>query len=322
MRKVFAKEITKNVKYKGKYLIFIEYINDEIKLGKRSTLFKIKITKECRIPTTIEEINSLDYIKMYYTPYSLRVFPCDYNITYEQAVLNYKDKTLPDQYNYLYTYITEFQVSKKDLKEKFIYLGEFEKFDIPENEYIPHTIAGRMKFINLTNYEELVLKGYEDFNLKKGWCYEKENIKIIEENAEIEVKGQDIILKEMQTNEYLGNAYITGWGVGLYDCDTTCDILEEYKNAFSKYNDITKARKYLYAQCKDYIKNMFDCPLFFMVMAEEDMKNKILTKEIKEIALESIEIDLDYWKKDERYKQRKKELDKLKKKLEEYQCEN
>lgn len=105
LRKVFAKEITKNKKYNGKYLICIEYINDAIKLGKRSTLFKIKITKKHRIPTTIKEINSLEYIKMYYIPYSLRVFPCD-DIIYEQAVLNYKDKTLPDEYKYLYTYIT------------------------------------------------------------------------------------------------------------------------------------------------------------------------------------------------------------------------
>lgn len=30
-----------------------------------------------------------------------------------------------------------------------------------------------MEFINLANYEELVLKGYEDFNLKKRSCYKK-----------------------------------------------------------------------------------------------------------------------------------------------------
>ena len=51
------------------------------------------------------------------------------------------------------------------------------------------------------------------------------------------------------------------------------------------------------------------------------MKHNRLDKELKQKAIESIEKDLEYWKDDENYENRKKELDKLRSKLEEYECE-
>ena len=70
----------------------------------------------------------------------------------------------------------------------------------------------------------------------------------------------------------------------------------------------------------DYLKDDCARPRFWMVIADLQMKNKRIDKKLKEFAFTAIEEDLTYWEETEYYKKRKKELDKLKKRLEEYQC--
>ena len=117
------------------------------------------------------------------------------------------------------------------------------------------------------------------------------------------------------------------WGPKLYEDDLAEDIKNEYEELLEKGKNNKEAIEDIYQIYKEEIEDSEEKSVFWMVLADILYKNKNLTKFVKEKALKEIELgeNLERWKNEaseEDYIIRKKEIEKLKKKLDSYQeCE-
>ena len=117
------------------------------------------------------------------------------------------------------------------------------------------------------------------------------------------------------------------WGPKLYEDDLAEDIKNEYEELLEKGKNNKEAIEDIYQIYKEEIEDSEEKSVFWMVLADILYKNKNLTEFIKEKALKEIELgeNLERWKNEaseEDYIIRKKEIEKLKKKLVSYQeCE-
>lgn len=117
------------------------------------------------------------------------------------------------------------------------------------------------------------------------------------------------------------------WGPKLYEDDLAEDIKNEYEELLEKGKNNKEAIEDIYQIYKEEIEDSDEKSVFWMVLADILYKNKNLTEFVKEKALKEIELgeNLERWKNEaseEDYIIRKKEIDKLKKKLNSYQeCE-
>ena len=175
----FAYKIKNNSKYKDKYLILTRYENsswDDI--NKSAPSFRVKITKDSKLPTTKEEIDKLEYVKTYLRPYCDRFFPFSGKISNKELIKERsKVKFYPDKHGRLTEYIVEIYCYRKWLQEleNFIYLGNFD-IKFPKKENIPFCQSNCI-MIALEDIEKKILEFYEDYNLKKGVYYDKEYLK-------------------------------------------------------------------------------------------------------------------------------------------------
>ncbi len=117
------------------------------------------------------------------------------------------------------------------------------------------------------------------------------------------------------------------WGPKLYEDDLAEDIKNEYEELLEKGKNNRDAIEDIYQIYKEEIEDPDEKSVFWMVLADILYKNKNLTEFVKEKALKEIELgeNLERWKNEaseEDYIIRKKEIEKLKKKLVSYQeCE-
>ena len=78
----------------------------------------------------LNTINNSKYIKKELILWERRFYPYIGHETYFDAEKNRKTIFYPDEFNYLYTYIFELNITKKNL-DKFIYLGNY-KVNLPK----------------------------------------------------------------------------------------------------------------------------------------------------------------------------------------------
>ena len=114
------------------------------------------------------------------------------------------------------------------------------------------------------------------------------------------------------------------WGPKLYEDDLAEDIKNEYEELLEKGKNNKEAIEDIYQIYKEEIEDSEEKSVFWMVLADILYKNKNLTEFVKEKALKEIELgeNLERWKNEaseEDYIIRKKEIEKLKKKLDSYQ---
>lgn len=170
-----------------------------------------------------------------------------------------------------------------------------------------------------------LLDNYEDYNLKKAYKYTEESRKVILRNAQEHVEllynyaGNLVNNKNKNQKEF---TTVNGWGPKLYDSDVALDIKADYKDFLKKSKKNNQSNEEMIKELcdyyEDYINDPIDGPLFWIILSNLQMKNKLLTKEQKNKALESIEKDLDNWKDKEKYQERKEVLNSLKVELENY----
>ncbi len=168
---VFALKIesTEYPKYNRKYLILIHCIieKEDWKLSRTTNTFRVKITKDKKIPQTKEEIDKLEYIKTSYNGFfkEKMLFPND--------TIDLK----PDEYLMIYKYVFEVKSLKYKTPKELIYIGNFE-IDLPQNEFIPYSQHYGILFcLWKSKYSTIIndlLKHYEELNLKKSEIYDKE----------------------------------------------------------------------------------------------------------------------------------------------------
>lgn len=139
----------------------------------------------------LNTINNSEYIKKELILWERRFYPYIGLETYDDAEKNRKTIFYPDEYNYLYFYIFELNITKKDL-DKFIYLGNY-KVDLPK-ELIPSWPA--LTFIHIEKSRDFIPKlidNYCWFNLRKSIFFTEEGIE--------KYKKMGKLIKDISNNE-------------------------------------------------------------------------------------------------------------------------
>lgn len=113
------------------------------------------------------------------------------------------------------------------------------------------------------------------------------------------------------------------WGPKLYQDDLANDIKIKYEELLKKGKSNKESIEFIYKIYKDEIENSDERPVFWMALSDVLCNNGNLTSFVKEKALKEIEIgeNIKRWEKEsdkDMYIERKKELELLKRKLEEY----
>lgn len=151
--------------YNGRYLIFNLIDPSEILVSSYQKIFRVKITKNDKLPDTLEELNNLEYVIM--IPNSIKVI----NYLASGKEIPYT----PDEYGFVYDYrIIVYFNNRSDLS-RFEYLGNYSLKEL-DNEYkdndgFPGTKRCAYKFL-----QDIVLEKYVLCNLKKEMTIPKKVI--------------------------------------------------------------------------------------------------------------------------------------------------
>lgn len=161
-------------KYNGRYLILIYHLYVK-NLPMDSETFRVKITKDKKIPTTKEEIEKLEYIKTNVMPYEARLLPRIVGYTLDQAIEEDKENTYYlDEFGYLSSYRLLLFVGKKRRITQFEYIGNFD-ITPPKDEWFDNSLSGYSNLernnVEYINYIDDLVRYYEDYNLRKSKIY-------------------------------------------------------------------------------------------------------------------------------------------------------
>lgn len=320
----FAVKIENHSKeYNGRYLILIKSVNDIWKCGFESTSdfekkmrnnpkFYIKITKGKKIPNSYEELNELDYIKTWV-------------IYTDESTMNRFDKGLysdPDDFSYTYEYLYDLMFHREFDYDNFVYIGNY-KIDPPKNEFIPRLCVELPGEWTKFDWVETLLNDYEDYNLRKSSHFTEEGAKRYASTYKSNIGFvEDALSFAKESVKKAKEIYLYGIGPKLYDAEDALYIRDDY-NKFSRKSKKNNQSNIEMIQelCdyyEDYITDPIDGPLFWIILTDLQMKNNLLTEDLKKLALDSIEKDLDNWKGTKGYTERKEELDQFKEKLQNY----
>ena len=182
---VFALKIENESPYKGQYIILIKHFNSEWQDS--NMLFRAKLTKNKTIPETYEELEELEYIKIKCITYEERFLPLSEKAL-DDILIKERSKTkfYPDEYNYLYQYVFQLSLSRKDDYNNLIYLGNYE-LSTPKEEYYPF-VKEAVDLILYRDVIENLLSYYEGLNQKGYLIYDPAHCKKVHEQAAIHME--------------------------------------------------------------------------------------------------------------------------------------
>lgn len=167
--------------YNGRYIIIIKQSIPEWGDFINKKQFRFKITKDKKLPK-LDEINSLEYIITHIQHELAKYFPGEGMPFEELKAKRDKYKVYPDEYGYLYTYISQIFFTNKNIPENLIYIGN-QKIDLPKKEYIPFTAYGySFQEKSWENIIQKLIDCYENINLKKAKAFSKEASQRIKEH--------------------------------------------------------------------------------------------------------------------------------------------
>lgn len=135
----------------------------------------VKITKDDKLPTNVEEYNQLEYVQTSFIKYEERFFPIDMSRPKEDIEEKSKIDYQVDEYGYLPEYrVMLLNTSARIIPKKLIYIGNFKDAVCPQKEFVPHakvnitTVA--WKRFNET-FETKMIKRYCGHNLRELSIY-------------------------------------------------------------------------------------------------------------------------------------------------------
>lgn len=330
----FAVKIENHSKeYDGRYIILIK--NSYEKDGEDSSTlnFRAKITKSNILPKNEQELNELEYIKTRKMPSIERLLPATGRHTLKEAMekVDSENTFYEDEYGYLTEYIVRLYMKRGIGYSNFIYLGNYNILP-PKDEYFTDSEAWFYHLEYLSDaqsvriyYINRLLDDYENNNLKKGYRFTKEGrksiLKTAQEHVEMLYAYFEYLIKEKQAKKEKYSLK-NGWGTDLYECDLAIDIEDDFTELYNVYMNRKMTKDELVQEMEKRYNNILNDqisgPVFWIILADQQWPNKVLTEYTKEKALEAIEQDLVNWKDKEGYSQRKEELDLLKEELENY----
>ena len=285
---------------------------------KHSTLFRIKITTNKKIPKTKEEIDELEFVISGAKCIENAYYPLMGGIPYDKLVESRSfQKLYPDEYGYLNEYLYMLFYSRKYPIPDFEYLGNFD-VKVPKDEFI--SFGCDMFSLCFHQAIDRFLESYEMYNKRSLEMYTPEGVKewhqIAKKNLDFDIHIDEYVSGlSIDEKKNFKPKYISGWGPGLYECDVALDTKAAYLEVYEPSKSVPDIMNQVLPTINDFIKDQYDGPIAWMVLADLQMRRNKLDKRLRDTALDCIEIDLSYWNGNEQYEERKKELYKLKEKL-------
>ncbi len=201
----FAIKIKTEGQYFGRYLILYKVEPTKKRAEDVLPMFKVKITKDGKLPSTEKELRELENIKTSFNHFLLRYVPISDKETMEERKNKGEMEYLkPDEYDYLYFYYFKVNFKRGKINDEYIYLGNFAYDEVLENEIIKeYSYQGEWTFSS-SDLVDKCLERYEDFNLKKSRIYSKEGLEFVRKYAEGELKihqGAEKLLSELRNQK-------------------------------------------------------------------------------------------------------------------------
>lgn len=209
---VYALKITgTKEEYNGRYIILIKTSVKGWSKSINKSLFRLKITKEKRLPT-LDEIKELDYVIVNLV-HELELISMDvkygkdkdYPTSYEETMDRIKKKIsnikiYPDNYGYVSSYLMGIRFNTEKIPEEFIYLGN-RKYDRPENEFIPYSEFDRnsIRMLYREGFIPWLIMLYELYNLKSSEMYTDKAYERIKSNYFEEMRIHNLFRKMNET---------------------------------------------------------------------------------------------------------------------------
>lgn len=139
----------------------------------------VKITKDERIPTTIEEFNQLEFVQIKTTLYENRFCPVDFSRLEEDIAEKSKLVYTVDEYGHLPQFRALLVPSVgKCVPPDLIYVSCFPDAAPPKNEFIPHSDLNlRMIFCkkDCTLLDRILSETYHAYNLRTSKLYQNKD---------------------------------------------------------------------------------------------------------------------------------------------------
>lgn len=321
---VFAIKIDNGSEYDGKYILLETCDGKEWNNGRKTKYFRAKLTKDSKLPKTLDDIEFAEYIKVSFERIDMLIYRVGFE-SFDEVMKKIKLQNYEfDEYDYVYTFY--FKMCKiNKIIDKFIYIGNFNYVKRLKYERIPRNPYDRLHLMlgeNLVNY---LLEMYELFNLKKSYVFTEEGIKEgkkqSRESILFEKNVMDELIKKFKNGEEVKPTIPEyGWGPKLYDIDMAYEFKDYFKKIYSTEKTLDSMCKKLASIAEEETKYNDEKTIFWMVISDNFLKKGMMNQELKDLTLKCIRINLKLWEPHQDYKEREKELNKLKKRLEEYEC--
>ena len=151
----------------GRYLIIIKIDVTKTYPKCMSPVVWVKITKDDKIPKTIEEIDELEFVQLW-----------SYQIKSNLPKFSKNGKILFDNYGYMPVYrATMLTTSKRMLPNKMIYIGNFRNIISPQYENIFDNKYFCELLLLWKDFENEIIEKYFDYNKRELRIYTEEYIK-------------------------------------------------------------------------------------------------------------------------------------------------
>jgi len=139
----------------------------------------VKITKDEKLPSNIDEYEQLEYVQTCFSKYEERFWPIDMSRPQEDIAEKSKINYQVDEYGFLPQYrIMLLNTSKKVIPKKLIYVGNFVQASCPKIEFVPHSKINIFSVFwekfNET-FETKMIKMYCGHNLRELSIYTNKN---------------------------------------------------------------------------------------------------------------------------------------------------
>ena len=321
---VFALKIDNGSKYDGRYILLEAYDGNIWKPTKKRIYFRAKLTKDNNLPQNHIDIETAEYIKITLNRLD-NLFFREGKETFNEMMKKIELQNYEfDRYGYVYDYYFELIKFKNVIELKPIYIGNFDYPNKIEHEKIPRFEFDGIPLKQGSELIESLLESYEEFNLKKSNSFSKKTLKenniIVKKMIEFQKSEIDDLMKKFRNNEIIEPILPEyGWGPKLYDIDLAYEYKEYFKQVYSEEKTMDTMCKELSDIVEEETKYNDERTIFWMVIADNFLKKGIMKQELKDLALKCIRLNLKLWKPHQDYKEREKELNKLKKRLEEYE---
>ena len=131
----------------------------------------VKITKDDKLPTTVEEFNKLEFVQISFSRYEERFWPIDGARPAEDIAEKSKLKYEVDEYGFLPQFRLKIITrAKREIPKKLIYAGNFSDTLKPEKEFVPHCKIN-ISSVFWNEFEKRVIEFYFGHNLRRLSIY-------------------------------------------------------------------------------------------------------------------------------------------------------